>query len=248
MDLPYSKIPAETKSPNNLILFSKPKVGKTSITAELPDSLLIDLENGSDFVSAVKVKCNTIDDIRELGTEILAAGKPYKYLILDSATALEDLCIPYAETLYSKSSMGANWFTPETGGKAKYGTILNLPSGAGYSWTRLAFEKVIKYINSLAPRVILLGHVKDTLLEKNGAEFNTLDLDLTGKVKRITCSKSDGIGYIYRKNGKNIVSFKTNDEVACGSRSAHLRDQEFVLSEFLEDGTYKTYWEKIFID
>jgi hypothetical protein len=86
------------------------------------------------------------------------------------------------------------------------------------------------------------------LLEKNGAEFSSLDLDLTGKLKRIASSKSDAIGYLYRKGNKNILSFKTTDEISCGARPEHLRNQEIVLSEILEDGTFKTHWDRIFID
>ena len=36
--LPTSKIPAETQDPKRLIIFSKPKTGKSSACAELPDA------------------------------------------------------------------------------------------------------------------------------------------------------------------------------------------------------------------
>ena len=53
--LPMQKVKAESQSPKNLIIFSKPKVGKTSLLAELNDALIIDLEDGSDYVDALKV-------------------------------------------------------------------------------------------------------------------------------------------------------------------------------------------------
>jgi hypothetical protein len=141
--------------------------------------------------------------------------------------------------------MGKNWLTD---GKPKYSTILSLPNGAGYPYLREAFTKVVNYIQTWAPRTILVGHVKDTVLEKNGSEFNSLDLDLTGKLKRITASNSDSIGYLYRKGKKNILSFKTSDEIACGARPKHLRDEEIVLSELTEEGDVITHWDKIYID
>jgi hypothetical protein len=141
--------------------------------------------------------------------------------------------------------MGKSWFTK---GKLEYGSILNMPNGAGYPWLRQAFEKIVDYIKQLAPHVILVGHIKDTLLEKNGAEFNSLDLDLTGKLKRITTSNSDAIGYLYRKGNTNVLSFKTTDEIACGARPEHLRNAEIVISEVLEDGTVKVSWDKVFVD
>jgi hypothetical protein len=136
--LPLQKIPALSKSPGNLILFSKPKCGKTEALAQLPNSLIIDLENGTDFVDAVKLKAKSVDDIVAIGNQILKAGKPYQYIILDTLTALEEMCIPYAEILYSRKLQGKNWFKKTANGelaadsgKAQYGSILNLPNGGG---------------------------------------------------------------------------------------------------------------------
>lgn len=239
------KVSAETKSPKNLIIFSKPKVGKTTLLSELENCLILDLEDGTDYVDAIKLKAKSVEDIKAIGKAIKEANYPYQYVAVDTITALEEMCIPLAEDMYSKSSMGKNWFTD---GKPKYGTILNMPNGAGYPWLREAFTKVVDYIKTWAPRVILVGHVKDIVLEKNGSEVNALDLDLTGKLKRITSSQSDAIGYLYRKGNKNILSFKTSDEISCGARPEHLRNQEVVLSELGEDNKIKISWNNIYID
>jgi len=243
--LPMTKVSAETKSPKNLIIFSKPKVGKTTLLANLDNCLILDLEDGSDYVDAVKLKARSIDDIRAIGKAIKEAGYPYKYVAVDTITALEEMCIPLAEEMYSKSSMGKNWLTE---GKPKYGSLLNMPNGAGYPWLREAFTKVVDYLKTWAPRIILVGHVKDVVLDKNGSEFNALDLDLTGKLKRITSSQSDAIGYLFRKGNKNILSFKTTDEISCGARPEHLRNKEVILSELDADDKLTTFWPNIYID
>jgi hypothetical protein len=245
--LPKSRVAPESLSPKNLIIFSKPKTGKTSLLSELPNCLILDLEGGTKYLNAMKVEANSFEEIKEVGNAIKEAGNPYKIIAVDTITALEEMVIPYAEVLYSRSPMGKNWFNPG-GGKEKYGSILGLPEGSGYFWTRQAFTKVIDYIKTWAPYVIFVGHVKDTQLEKAGGTFNSLDLDLTGKLKRITTSNSDAIGYLYRKGNKNILSFKTNDDIACGARPAHLSNAEIVISEIDENGEYKTYWDKVFID
>lgn len=244
VELPLTPVKAVTKSPKELIIFSKPKVGKTTLLAGLENCLILDFENGSDYVEALKLKVNSIENLRAIGKAIKEAEYPYKYIAIDTVTALEEFCIGYAEELYSKSSVGKNWYTD---GKLKYGTIINMPQGAGYQWLRNAYTKVLDYIRTLAPRIILMGHVKDTILEKAGNEFNSMDLDLTGKIKRITASNSDAIGYLYRKGDKNILSFKTNDEISCGARPEHLRNQEVVLSELTDSGVV-THWNKIYID
>ena len=125
------------------MLFSKPKIGKTELLAQLPNSLLIDLEDGSDFVEAVKIKASSVDEIIAIGKEIQAEKKttgkdPYQYIILDTITALETMCESYGETLYSRKAQGKNWFKRDANGqltndsgKVQYGNILNLPNGAG---------------------------------------------------------------------------------------------------------------------
>jgi hypothetical protein len=245
--LPTNIVKALTKSPKNLIIFSKPKVGKTTLLAKLDNCLIIDLESGTDYVDAMKIKASNVTELSNIARAIVDKGRPYKYVAVDTITALEEMCIPLAEYNYSKSSMGTNWFKAG-GGKEKYGSILNMANGAGYPWLRQAFETMLSMLKGLAPHVILVGHIKDTMLEKNGAEFNSLDLDLTGKLKRITTSNADAIGYLYRKGNKNILSFKTADDIACGARPEHLRNQEIVVSEIKEDGTVVTNWDKIFID
>jgi len=252
--LPKKRSAALHKSPKNLIIFSKPKVGKTSLLAELDDCLILDLEKGSDYVDAMKMSVSSVEEIKAIGEQIKKEDYPYKYIALDTITALEEMCVPYAEKIYSKTSIGKNWFKASAdgalaadSGKAIYGSILNLPNGAGYPYLRDAFTRVIEYVKTLAPRIILVGHIKDILLEKGGAEFSALDLDLTGKLKRITTSQSDAVGYLYRKGTKNILSFKTTDEISCGARPEHLRNQEIEISEIV-DGKIKTNWDKIFID
>lgn len=245
INLPTELIKASNKSPKNLILIAKPKVGKTTLLSKLDNCLILDLEDGSDYVDALKIKAKNIKDIKAIGDKIKESNNPYDIIAIDSITALEDMCIPYAEDLYAKSPGGKNWYTE---GKGKYGNILNLPNGSGYGWLREAFTKVIDYIKTWAPKVILVGHIKDVLLDKNGSEISSIEIDLTGKLKRICTSQSDAIGYLYRKGNKNMISFKTSDSVACGARPEHLRNQEFTISEYNDNGEYQTYWDQVYID
>ncbi len=254
--LPMQKVKASTMSPKNLIIFSPPKVGKTELLANLPNNLILDMEDGSDFVDAIKMKAKSVGDIKKIGAAIKKANYPYDYVTVDTITALETICIPYAELLYARTPMGKNWFKKDkdgnldkVSGKKQYGEITSLPNGGGYAYLRQAFTNIIEHIKTFAPRIILLGHVKDTMLEKSGVEVSSSELDLTGKIKRITTSQSDAIGYLYRhKDGKtNILSFKTTGDISCGARPEHLRNKEITISEMTDKGLV-THWNKIYID
>ena len=79
IELPKTKIPAETQDPKYLILFGLPKVGKTTILATLENNLILDFENGSTYVEALKVKISSLKDLNETCKAIKEAGNPYKY-------------------------------------------------------------------------------------------------------------------------------------------------------------------------
>jgi hypothetical protein len=99
--LPTKKTAPTAVSPENLMIFSKPKVGKTSLLAALDDCLLLDLESGSKYIEAMRMEATDIAGIKAIGEAIKAQNNPYKYVAIDTVTKLEDLCIPYAEQLYS---------------------------------------------------------------------------------------------------------------------------------------------------
>ena len=239
--LPTTKIKAEFQSPNKLIIFSKPKVGKSSALAQLENSLILDLEKGTDFLDACKLQASNLEEIKVIGTAIIEAGRPYKYLIVDTITKLEDMVLPLAAKSYRETPIGKNW-------KGEDSEILNLPNGAGYSYLRTAFFKVLDYLYTLAPRVILVGHLKAKYLEKDGKEVVAAELDLVGKLKSMVSADVDAIGLLYREGNKTILSFKTTNDVICGARPVHLRNEEFVLAEMSDDNKLTTNWDKIYID
>ena len=120
-----------------------------------------------------------------VGQEIVKAGKPYKYIAVDTVTALEEMCLSYAKQLYIDTPMGKNF---------NGDSVLKLPNGAGYLYLREAFFKILDYVETLVPddgSLILLGHLKDKMLETNGKEVSAVDLDLSGKIKSIVCAKAD---------------------------------------------------------
>jgi GTPase SAR1 family protein len=235
--LPTEKIKAVSQNPKNLILFGLPKVGKTTLLSVLPNCLILDLEDGSDYVEALKVKVKTVEDILEVCRQVKKAGNPYEFIAIDTITALEDICGSLAIRLYQDTALGKNY----------EGTnILTLPNGAGYMYLRMAFLKVIGWVESVCPNIILIGHVKDTQLEKAGVEFNLKDLDLIGKSKRIVSADSDAIGYVYRNTeNQTCINFGGNDEFMCGARPEHLNGKDIVIAE-KKDGEFISYWDRVY--
>ena len=154
--LPTNKIPAETQDPRNLIIFSKPKYGKSTACANLPGALCIDLEGGGyDYIDAVKVKASSVKDLKEICAAIKEAKYPYKFIVLDTITRLEEMVKPLALKLYLNSPAGQK-FTGDD--------VLDAPMGAGYSALRKALEMVIDMVSKCAPNIILICHTKDSAI------------------------------------------------------------------------------------
>ena len=215
-----------------MIIYGPPKIGKTSMLAKLDNCLIIDLEDGSDMVDALKVKVTNLEELTEVGKEIMKNKRPYKYVAIDTISKLEEWCEAEAKDLYMKTPMGKNFDTKYPGM-----SILSLPNGGGYLYLRIAFKKWIDKLNKLAPHVILVGHLKDKVVDKKGTEVVVKDLDLTGKLKQITCAGSDAIGYISREDDETIISFDSLQDVTGGTRFPHLIGKTMPLD-----------WSKIFID
>jgi hypothetical protein len=126
-------------------------------------------------------------------------------------------------------------------------SVLSLPNGAGYLWLRMAMQKLLDYIYTWADHIILVGHLKDKFLEKDGKEVQAKDLDLTGKLKSIVCSQADAVTYLYRNaNNELIANFNNTDDVTCGSRCDHLKGKEIVLSEVTDNGDIVVHWDKVY--
>lgn len=105
--LPTSKVPATSTNPKFLILYGRPKCGKTSALAQLDDNLIIDLEGGSTFIDAMAVQARSVSDFGEIAQAIRAKNAEvghnfYRHITIDNATRLEEICLGYAATLYKK--------------------------------------------------------------------------------------------------------------------------------------------------
>lgn len=242
--LPTEKVPASSINPQFLILYGRPKAGKTSAIAQLDGNLIIDLEGGSKFIDAMAVQARSIKDLGEIASAIRQKNTEvghsfYKRITIDNATRLEEICLSYAATLYRQSPVGKNW---------KGDDVRTLPNGSGYFYLRQAVQKVISMFRELCDEFILIGHVKDVMIDNNGEELSEMALDLVGKLSSIVCGEADAVGLVYRKGNETHISFKGGDGTIKEARARHLQGEDIVIATGNEDKTITTYWNKIYKD
>lgn len=240
--LPTQKVPASSTNPSFLILYGRPKSGKTSCLAQLDNNLIVDLEGGSTFIEALAVQARSVNDLGEIAQAIRAKNSEvghnfYKHITIDNATRLEEICLPYAATLYRQTPIAKNW---------KGTDVRTLPNGSGYFYIRQAVRKVIDMFRELCDEFVLVGHVKDVQVDQNGEELSEMALDLVGKLSSIICGEADAVGYLYRKGNETHISFKGGDGTIKEARAPHLRGKDIVIATGNEDGTITTDWKQIY--
>jgi hypothetical protein len=219
-------------------------VGKTTVLAELPNCLTIDLEDGTRYIEGYNVSANNYVDLYKIAKALKEEEHNYKFIAIDTVTALEKIALDLACKRYTESPVGKNF----TGSG---NDILKLPNGSGYYWVRLAMEEIIGWFEKVAENLILVGHVKDKMLNEQGTELNVKSLDLQGKVSSILSAKSDAICYVYRDpETQNLMcNFGNNNSVLTGARMEHLAGKTILLAERVEKDDHFdiiTHWEHIY--
>jgi len=211
--------------------------------AALDNNLIIDLENGYQALSALVVQARSIKDFAEIANalreKIKELGRyPYKYITIDNATRLEEMCLSYAAQLYKATPQGKSWQGTD---------IRTLPQGSGYMYLRQAVRKVVDMFRDLCDSLILIAHVKEKMINKEGEEQSEMSIDLTGKLGDILCGEADAIGYVYRKKNETHISFEGGENTIREARADHLRGKNIIVATSDENNKITVDMTKIFL-
>lgn len=243
--LPKEKSVPKINNPKFLILAGRPKAGKSTLMTALDNNLIIDLEDGYQALSALVVQARSINDFAEIANALKAEinnneGKfPYKYITIDNATRLEEMCLSYATQLYRQTPMGKNYQGTD---------VRTLPNGSGYMYLRQAVRKVIDMFRGLCETFILITHTKDRQINFEGTEVNEIAIDLAGKLGDILCGEADAIGYVYRKKNETIISFEGGEGTVREARANHLRGKKIVVAESDDNNNITFHMDRIFLE
>lgn len=189
----------------------------------------------------MKVSIDTYQDLIELCKEIKKAGCPYKFIAIDTITALEEMAKPLALNMFKQTPLGmSDKVTTD---------VTTLPHGAGYGFLRNALEKLIDIVSKVCENVIIVGHVKDkALADAEASEVGSVkELDLLGKTNRVLSARSDAIGFVHRDADDNLcINFMNNGEATAGARPEHLANKDIIVATRNEDGTFTSHWDRIY--
>jgi hypothetical protein len=246
LTLPTQRIAATRVDPKILIIYGPPKIGKTTMVAELENNLILDCEMGTEFVDAIKVPITSIEGETTYEDDLKNPGQ--KRLTGTSVNAVIDSLIAQATAYYQKhgKKMKAPYkyitvdtidkmedycevsatrkYKESTIGKTFDGqSVLELPKGAGYYHLRNEVLLQIDRLSMVCEYLILVSHIKEILLNKGGIDVSLQDISLTGKLGSMVCAKADIVGYVYREPKKPLmISFETFNKNIMGARVPRL--------------------------
>lgn len=226
----------------DMIIFSYPKVGKTSLTNQLPGNYIcLDFDKGARYYDGNFIEIDSPKTLMEVQKELKALDKPLDFLVVDTLTSLyEDFCNTLAIAQYNK----------ENSKKLEYNEdITKLAYGLGQKYMRKAFQDVLNMFKKYCNTLICYGHVADKAMDgSDSSELSAKELAIDGKLKHIVTLKTDALGLLYRADEvTNVLSFETTANTIGGTRVPHLANKSFEISKRDEKtGEVVVNWEQIF--
>lgn len=246
MQLPKERTPAKRVSPALLTIYGPQKTGKTFWTVRLPNSLTLDFEKGTETHEAMAVSIEKLSDLTQVSEALIAEKKNgfmYDFLVIDTA----DRFIEMLEVkLVREFNARQQWLQEQNPDKIypPVSVISEIEYGKGYDLVRLEVRKWIKFFKSVCPHVILIAHIKRTLIGETTVMVDETSLDLVGKLKSLILSDSDATALVKSVGSATILSFVAKPNSVAGSRLPYLAGKKF----FLEPGDPEKGWSQIYPD
>lgn len=255
--IPSKAIDPVLTEPRNLIIYAPPKLGKTVICTQIPNSLII--EHDPDGMKAHRgryVEISHPDDLMPLLEQLKThedKSNPINTIIIDTITRWDEWSELVGTYNFMKKPQGKKWnlIGNEKINHAddRFQTVHEIGDGYGYRYSREVVLNWYKAAIATGKTVIFLAHVKDKFIESgSGASMGiveTKEINLTGKLRTILPSKAQAIASFKRVGRKGYLVFETGGEAVAGSWFSYLKGN-ILISESDENDKVTTYWDKIF--
>lgn len=258
------------KEPRDLVVVSQPKMGKSKILGHFTtkyNAVVLDLEKGGyEYVAARKISAYDTQETNDVEAfynyitirkNLVDHKGKYKVLIIDGLSDLDRMSelggtLAYMDTVVGKKF---NLVNPRdlTGpkykpGDPKFRSVLTLPEGAGYWYTRKWFLDQIEFFREISPYRIYAAHVADKYIKEVGKDdVIGNEIYLTGKLKLIFSSKVTALCKLIADENKRFLNFEVlNDSIIAGSRAPYLKGKILISELDIETDEFITYWDNIY--
>lgn len=180
-----------------------PKIGKTTFTAQWPETLILSLESGGeDYVEGAYVqRINNWEELQEAYGLLRAKANdlPYKTITIDTIDMVNDwaekqVCEDLGIVQMGEAGYGADWGAART-------KVLGL----------------IKAFSQLPANILVVSHSRWAIVNEVAVGHT---IDLPGKLARFTMAAIDNVLFILPdKKKKRRIIFQPTEGVEAGSRN-----------------------------
>ncbi len=196
-----------------ILIYGKPKCGKTTLASHFPKNLLIAFEKGYNAIDGIRaVDINTWADFKLVLRQLKKpeARAMYDTITIDTATIAYEMCEQYICAQNAVQS------------------IADIPWGQGYSATKREFETCLRQITMLGYGLVLISHI-ETRKEKTSddSEIEILAPSMPKRCYEVVNQIVDIIGYIATEwdevgNSQRWLYTRQTPTVMAGSRFPYL--------------------------
>ena len=196
-----------------LLLYGKPKTGKTTMASRFPKNLLIAFEKGYNAIDGIKaIDINKWSEFRQVLRQLEKpeAREMYDTITIDTTTIAYEMCEQFV--------CGQNGVQ----------SIRDIPWGQGWSLAKKEFESCLRKITMLGYGLVLISHI-ETRKEKTAddSEIEILAPSMPKRCYEVVNQIVDIIGYIATEwdedgNSHRWLYTRQTPTVMAGSRFPYL--------------------------
>ena len=196
-----------------ILIYSQPKMGKTTFAVQMPKNLLLAFEHGYNALGGIKAvdidKWATFKQIiRQLRQP--EAKEMYKTITIDTAGIAYTLCEEYICNQQNVSKIG------------------DIPYGAGYGIVEKEFQDCLRQITQMGYGLVLISHSVPRIEKTDDdGEIEIISPDLPKRGYKVINQLVDIICYIdiiWDKDGKSkrVLYTRKTPQIMAGSRFKYL--------------------------
>ena len=189
----------------NTLIYGNPKVGKSTLASQIPDSLFLATEKGYNSLEVYKVDIISWGDLLKTCKELTTTEHKFTNLVIDTVDLLYRKCEDHI--------MKREGATHPS----------DLAFGKGFSMVKNEFVRVVNNINQAGYGITFISHSKEVEITKGVSKFNYMDTSLSGSVNVVVCGLCDFIFYAYiGSDGDRKIRTKPTKNVNAGDRTGRL--------------------------
>ena len=196
-----------------ILIYGKPKTGKTTLASKFPKNLLLAFEKGYNAIDNIYVQ--DINSWSEFKQALRQLKRPevqelYHTITIDTTTIAYEMC--------------ENYICQQNGVQS----ISEIPWGGGYAATKKEFESCLRQITMMGYGLVLISHI-ETRKEKTAddSEIEILAPSMPKRCYEVVNQIVDIIGYIATEwddvgNSERYLYTRQTPTVMAGSRFKYL--------------------------